>query len=72
MNKQKKDFTKIVHISRDTHSKLKRYVVDKQLSGSDTTLSRETEIAIVKHVKKKSWSLYGESVQGSIPLQTTR
>lgn len=54
MNKQKKDFTKIVHISRDTHSKLKRYVVDKQLSGSDTTLSRETEIAIVKHVKKKS------------------
>lgn len=54
MNKQKKDFTKIVHISRDSHSKLKRYVVDKQLSGSNTTLSRETEIAIVNHIRKKN------------------
>lgn len=53
MVRGKKDLSKIVHISRKTHSKLKQYVTNKQIKGKSTSLSNETEIAIINHIKAK-------------------
>ncbi|MCO6473243.1 MAG: hypothetical protein J5I57_05900 [Melioribacteraceae bacterium] len=48
------DHSKIVHISREVHSQLKKFVIDKQIAGTPTTLSRETEKAIIQHLSKSA------------------
>lgn len=48
------DHSKIVHISREVHSQLKKFVIDKQIAGTQTTLARETEKAIIQHLSKSA------------------
>ncbi|KUG25889.1 hypothetical protein ASZ90_004276 [hydrocarbon metagenome] len=53
MKKTSRDLSRIIHISRDVHNKLKRFVTDKQIKGESSSLAKETEIAILNHIKNK-------------------
>lgn len=52
MKKPKRDLSKIIHVSKEVHNSLKKFVTDKQIRGKSTSLSNETEIAILNHIKK--------------------
>lgn len=52
MIKTSRDHSKIVHISREVHGQLKKFVIDKQIEGVPTTLSTETETAILQYIKQ--------------------
>jgi hypothetical protein len=53
MKKANRDLSRIIHISREVHNKLKRFVTDKQINGESTSLALEAEIAIIHHIKNK-------------------
>ncbi|MDZ7763238.1 MAG: hypothetical protein U5K00_02265 [Melioribacteraceae bacterium] len=48
----KKDFSKIIHLDKQVHNKLKMFVTEKQIDGVKTSLSTEAEKAILNHLKK--------------------
>lgn len=50
----KRDLSKIVHIDKDTHTKLKKFVTKLQINDYRTSLALETEKAIKKHISKNS------------------
>ena len=52
MANSKKDLSKIIHVDKQIHNKLKMFVTEKQINGERTSLSLETEKAILQHLKK--------------------
>lgn len=48
----KKDLSKIIHLDKEVHNKLKMFVTEKQIGGVRTSLATEAEKAILNHLKK--------------------
>jgi hypothetical protein len=47
----KQTLTPIVHISKELHNKLRLFIVHQSIKGVTTSMSKEAEKAILKHLK---------------------
>jgi hypothetical protein len=47
-----KSNSKLVHIDPVTHGKLKKFVLNLQLKGNRTSVSKEANTAILNHISK--------------------
>ncbi|WKZ71095.1 MAG: hypothetical protein QY331_07500 [Melioribacteraceae bacterium] len=54
MSKKKRDLSKIVHLDKTIHGKLKMFVTKKQVQGEQTSIAIEAEKAILNHISNSA------------------